>query len=254
MKKVIFTILISCFTIGLIHSQCANNTGANATAQCTPFNLAGLCIGPLVVGNCAYVGTQLPGICLYTCNSFPVEFLDMNFKMEGANVELTWSTASEENNEGFFIERSFDGNQYERIAKINGAGTSSEINSYSYKDISVQSKASSNQAYYRLVQIDFDGRQEILPALAVKLVSKERFAINNVISSSNSVSVYFESALEDETTITIHDISGKVLGRSVYIANEGFNMSEIQVENAPTGLYLVSITNGKEVVTQKFLN
>ena len=67
---------------------------------------------------------------------------------------LSWRTATENNNKGFEVQRSTDGIAFNDLAFVNGAGTSSLMHSYNYTDV----KVVSGNNYYRLKQIDNDGR------------------------------------------------------------------------------------------------
>lgn len=87
---------------------------------------------------------------------FPVEWLSFDVKTSIRGVSLSWSTATETNNDFFAIERSIDGSFYERLGQIEGAGHSGVPRSYQYWDLKAQSLRQ-NRLYYRLKQVDFDG-------------------------------------------------------------------------------------------------
>lgn len=88
----------------------------------------------------------------------PVSLIDFNAKAGNKVINLTWSTSSELNNRGFAIERSTDGNTYERIGWVDGNNTTSTASSYSYTDSRVQAGI---VYYYRLVQTNIDGREAL---------------------------------------------------------------------------------------------
>jgi len=71
-------------------------------------------------------------------------------------VLLYWQTASETNNDYFQIERSISGTQldWEAVSKVAGAGNSNTHRNYLYED----QHPYSGRSYYRLKQVDFDGR------------------------------------------------------------------------------------------------
>lgn len=69
------------------------------------------------------------------------------------SVLLEWRTTSELNNEAFEVERSKDGFDFARIARIDGAGTTTQSSDYSLLD----EQPLAGLSYYRLKQIDFDG-------------------------------------------------------------------------------------------------
>ena len=82
----------------------------------------------------------------------PVEFIDFDAERFDDYVLLTWSTASELNNNLFEIQKSTFGKKFLPIAVVSGNGTTNEIQHYSYTDYNA-----SLSAFYRLKQIDYDG-------------------------------------------------------------------------------------------------
>ena len=82
----------------------------------------------------------------------PVEFIDFDAEHFDNHVLLSWSTASELNNNLFEIQKSTYGEEFVPIAEVSGNGTTNEIKHYSYTDYNA-----SPPAFYRLKQIDYDG-------------------------------------------------------------------------------------------------
>jgi hypothetical protein len=83
----------------------------------------------------------------------PVEILTFKGTLIDGNVHLNWETATEKNNDYFTIERSTDGETFQSVGMVKGAGNSSQINAYTSKDDSPPG----GRVYYRLKQTDFDG-------------------------------------------------------------------------------------------------
>lgn len=95
--------------------------------------------------------------------ALPIQLLSFDVTREDEVVTLDWSTSLEIDNVGWDIERSLDGDRFERIATQEGKGQSTNTNYYSYKD----NNAPSVVTYYRLKQIDFDGDFSYSPILSV---------------------------------------------------------------------------------------
>ncbi len=72
---------------------------------------------------------------------------------ENDEVDLSWTTATETNNQGFQVERMSSAGSFEQIGYVAGFGTTTEPKSYSFID----SKLETGNYTYRLKQIDFDG-------------------------------------------------------------------------------------------------
>jgi hypothetical protein len=84
----------------------------------------------------------------------PIQLTKFEAVKKDKKVLLKWETVSETNNDYFVVERSRNGNNWKELVKINGAGNSNTLKSYKYID----SKPFSGINYYRLKQIDFDGK------------------------------------------------------------------------------------------------
>src|SRR5690554_8176182 len=87
----------------------------------------------------------------------PVELTVFNGQnKQGINL-LTWETATETNNDYFSIAHSSDGFSWQEIDKVSGAGNSTEVKTYSLDHRNFPSAIN----YYRLTQVDFDGKREV---------------------------------------------------------------------------------------------
>lgn len=98
--------------------------------------------------------------------ALPIELASFTAEVIDHSVMLSWKTASETNNVGFDLERSADGNVFQRLAFITGKGTTTEQQSYSFID---QENLSTGQYYYRLKQMDLDGAFTYSDFLSVSL-------------------------------------------------------------------------------------
>ena len=87
------------------------------------------------------------------------------------NVQLNWTTATEKNNSHFNIQRSNDGLNFENITKVMGKGNSSSINNYFYTDVNVPN----NNLYYRLQQVDVDGKSTLSAVILIKYEKKSKY-------------------------------------------------------------------------------
>ena len=86
--------------------------------------------------------------------SLPIELLYFQAEVNERYNHLTWSTASEDNNDYFNIEKTQDGVIFNNIATVNGAGNSNTQLNYEYDDFEIMD----NICYYRLKQTDYDGK------------------------------------------------------------------------------------------------
>jgi hypothetical protein len=96
-------------------------------------------------------------------NLLPITLKEFTARAEDQKVILSWKTATELNNAYFILERSNDGLKFEPLSEITGSGTTHETRHYQYIDATPLSCRS----YYRLKQVDFDGRSQSFNIVAV---------------------------------------------------------------------------------------
>ncbi len=103
-----------------------------------------------------------------TSSTVPVELVSFTASEFNNSIMLNWKTATEQNNNGFDIERGSEKNSageivYNKIGFVKGAGTSSSYKQYSFTD----KPEFSGKYYYRLKQNDFDGTYKLGNAIEV---------------------------------------------------------------------------------------
>lgn len=175
-------------------------------------------------------------------SSLPVELTFFKGQTTNEGTFLTWQTAIEENNYGFEVERSTNGQDWETLAFVEGHGTTIETQNYTYTDEAPLTGIN----YYRLKQIDFDGAFEYSDV------------VNITMKASNNGEVrLFPNPVSDELNIvngegvaTIYNALGQPV-RELIINNV---QSTINVKDLPKGQYILRITqqNGN-VVSQQFV-
>lgn len=106
----------------------------------------------------SFTRVSLPDIGCYESNTvaLPIELLYFRGFNSDSYNHLTWSTASEFNNDYFTIEKSIDGVYFYDIFKISGGGNSIKQLFYEYYDYNIENAIS----YYVLKQTDFDGKHK----------------------------------------------------------------------------------------------
>ena len=107
-------------------------------------------------------GLQSPGL-LNGNQILPVVWHHFNAVSNENSAVLTWQTLSEKNNEGFEVLKSFEGDQFEKIGYVPGHGNSNEPLTYHFTD-----NEFFKSCYYKLKQIDFDGRFDFSHVITLK--------------------------------------------------------------------------------------
>ncbi|OWP61943.1 hypothetical protein CDA63_16710 [Hymenobacter amundsenii] len=157
---------------------------------------------------------------------------------------LRWTTATEENNSHFEVERSLDGVKFQRIGRVAGHGTTAEAQQYTYPDN--MNPPPAQVLYYRLRQVDKDGSGTYSPVAAVTF--RTPVAAPTVLLYPNPVTTVLNVALsgmELGGRLVVVALSGQVLLEKVITAPE----TALDVQQLPAGTYslLVYPLHGKRL-------
>ncbi|MEO5569679.1 MAG: T9SS type A sorting domain-containing protein [Bacteroidia bacterium] len=143
----------------------------------------------------------------------PLPIVLLNFEAIGlrTSIHVKWATASETDNKGFDLERTTTPpNNFEKIASINGHGTTSSANYYSFDDKDVQSGIT---YYYRLKQTDFNGNFEYSKIASASIDGELTGFAFNVMPNPYSGNTNITYTLKESSKIKIEVIN--VMGQSV---------------------------------------
>jgi hypothetical protein len=176
--------------------------------------------------------------------NLPVKFTGFDVARQGNNILLNWSTAEEANARHFEIQRSTNGSTWKTIDSVDAVGNSSSLQKYSYTDKSAAGKI----VYYRLRQVDLDGRYIITTVRSIKL-QEGNAEVRVYASSKNTVNVHFSEQVKSNVIIRITSMSGQVIAQ--HSVNRPVGQVLLQTNSDATGTYIVSITNGEELAVAK---
>jgi Secretion system C-terminal sorting domain len=184
---------------------------------------------------------------IFTSTALPVSLTEFKAKSVSNKAILTWSTASETNNSGFDIEKSLDGTNFSKIDFVKGSGNSNILLSY----ISVDDNFTQT-AFYRLKQIDFDGKTEYSRIVQLEKTKSGTIKIYpNPISNNANLNIEFASDSREIVDVTLMDVSGRIIFQNKYDATS--NLINIPTQDLARGLYFVKVQNGLNVNIQKIV-
>ncbi len=181
----------------------------------------------------------------------PVTLIAFTAKAAGSNVQLEWATAQEKNNALFEVQHSTNGRDFETVGSLDGKGTVATRQNYSFVHASV------NPAfihYYRLKQVDFDGKSTLSPVRSVKLDGYVGIAMKASTDPSRNVRVfvdYGDEQLSKETTLYLMDISGRILSSQQLELQPGRNTVEFSSTTLGSGIYLIRMDNASHKASAK---
>ncbi|MCK6603961.1 MAG: T9SS type A sorting domain-containing protein [Ignavibacteriaceae bacterium] len=185
----------------------------------------------------------------------PVELTSFTAKADGKNVILNWATASELNNKGFEVQRSSDGINFTGIAFVDGKGTTSERNLYTYTDASV----SAGKYTYRLKQVDLTGEFSFSQQVTVEVdnLNPSVFELRqNYPNPFNpSTSIKFTVASEGLAVLKVYNTIGQEV---VTLFNAPAKPGQVyeavfDASKLTSGVYIYTLQQGSNSLTRKMV-
>ena len=194
----------------------------------------------------------------------PVELISFSSSVNKNDVILNWTTATEMNNMGFEIQRMVNvkGQKsygWEAIGFINGYGTTTETQSYSFNDENL----SAGKYGYRLKQIDFDGTFEYSNAIEAEIVSPIKFSLGqnypNPFNPTTTIrysipNVALSGVEGSRVTLKVYDVLGNEI---TTLVNEekpaGSYEINFEASHISSGIYFYKLQSGDFTKTKKMI-
>lgn len=182
----------------------------------------------------------------------------MNFKgdRQGNRNLLSWVTSSEQNNTGYELLRSSNGETFSPIAFVQSKafnGNSTRPLNYNFSD----EKPFSGNNYYRLKQVDRDGKSILSNIVLIKGSNTNSIVLSSVYPNpaKSKLNMVFTSPNSDKISIIITDFAGKVVMSKSVQLGRGDNILQFDVEGLSSGSYMLKAicNNGCETAVSKFV-
>ena len=181
----------------------------------------------------------------------PVTLKSFLASLSSANVvKLNWITTMEINCRNYTIERSNDGKKFIAAGTIAGSGNTSIEHSYFFNDDIAAVK--NNTIYYRLKQIDIDGRSSYSKIISVRLKN----GITGLTVSPNPVSSYVNINVDwnknEIANIKVIGMSGKELVSKNIQLIKGTNYVALnELSRLPAGVYIIQVNSNERSILKQ---
>ena len=218
-------------TVALTGSSCPTTAvdyvGYGTTTGCGPHTDATIPSGDNTKG---YVrtNTAIPGSYVIKNNPLPVQFYSFNADLKGRSTSLSFSTATETDNDYFTIERSGDGRTFDAIGKIQGAGNSAVKQSYAFTDENPLPRVN----YYRIKQTDYNGSYNYTEVKSVR----HRIS-NSIITPGKTDGILFVTSDLKSYDVVVYNTAGQEVQRNKSLSGD----QNFSIENLQPGIYFVRI-------------
>ena len=191
--------------------------------------------------------TSFSPFALFTPSVLPIALQSFSGKSQNKTAYLQWTTASEQNNKGFDVEKTVDGIHFKSIGYVKGAGNSTTSRSYAFVD------SDFNQTtYYRLKQTDFDGQYSYSNTITLTSDNAKNNvakAFPNPLSSNTPLSILPSLDWSGYVSVQLTDVTGRVVYQQTK-AIDG-NILTVETSSLSNGLYFLQLKNGLEMQTIK---
>ncbi len=200
------------------------------------------------------VSTSQAGLSSPSCNFFndytliasaaagplPVKLTSFTGRYSEGKAQLEWQTSQEMNSDHFELYKSTNGLDFVKVANIKSAGNSNTIKKYSYQD---NSGNSGNNVYYRLKQVDIDGKAALSSVVKLSLGSKTSVDIfPNPFG--NNFTLSFGAGKTSTASLSIQNSAGSMVYSKIINVIKGNN--SVLMNNLPSlgaGVYYIKVYN-----------
>jgi len=175
----------------------------------------------------------------------PVTLKNFLATLSSSNLtKLTWTTTMEINCKKYEIERSVDGRIFTLAGTVDGSGNTSIEHSYFFNDDIGAVK--NNTVYYRLKQLDFDGRASYSKVLSLRL----KIIANSFTVSPNPFSSYVNINLDwnknETANVKVLSMNGKELvSKNIQLIKGTNYVSVNELSPLPSGMYIIQVNSNE---------
>ncbi len=186
-----------------------------------------------------------------TDKPLPVELTSFSATCADDKVIITWTTASEINNQYFTLEKSINAFTYQLLTTVDGNGNSNTTETYQFID-----KPSDGTVYYRLRQTDFDGNEQMYQPISVNCTSsqssEEDFIILNNPASSEAF-LWVKGKEKTNYRLCVFDATGRqLLNKNIELQVSPYTLP-LETQTLSNGVYLVAWMSTTHIMTKPLI-
>jgi pectinesterase len=182
----------------------------------------------------------------------PVELSSFSAAANKDIVILKWSTATETNNYGFYLERSDNGGKFTSVGFINGKGTTAEKTNYSFTDKNVPA----GESVYRLKQVDLDGTYKYTGQVTVNITSPKEFSLDqNYPNPFNpATTIKYSVPADAKVTLSVYNLIGEKVAVLVnQVVKAGNHEVAFNASKLSSGVYFYKMEGGSFTSVKKMV-
>jgi uncharacterized repeat protein (TIGR01451 family) len=167
-------------------------------------------------------------------------------------IKVDWITSMEINCSRFIVQRSYDGNIFSDVETVAGNGTTNTVHTYSITDSAYSFTGTT--VYYRLKQIDLDGKVNLSKTVSVKTKKTNQSVTVSPNPFTDYVNVNVDWNASEVVSVKILNVQGKEIISKQLTLNKGSNYFKIDnLSNLPAGIYLLQFTSLTQRLVEKII-
>ena len=209
--------------------------------------------GPYILGAGSYNPTVDAGF--KPPLTLPVDYLNIKVYAKSEQVHLDWATVTEVQNAKFEIERvrnTSETPEFVGFVKSNGNGNSTRVQNYSFVD----AQPYQGKSYYRLVQVDFDGKRSLSKWYSV-VNEKGKLAFEMLVypnPATDKVSLELQGNAGNQVSVSIYNLAGQVVqAQNINLTTDGTSVYELNTQSLPQGVYMLKASSNDDTKVLKLV-
>lgn len=175
----------------------------------------------------------------------PIELASFTGHAIDQKVTLEWTTITEINNDYIALEHSYDGRFFAEITRLDGAGSTNQVQHYSYE----HNTPLNGTNYYRLKQVDYDGKFTYHEVISVDIVISESVELYPN-PTQDVLNIRFSDVEDSGLQMQIFDALGRLVFEQYHPA--GQSSAKLNISNLGSGVYSLRIDKGGDTTIYRF--
>lgn len=200
-------------------------------------------------------GDEFIGVTMGSTNGeelvLPIELVSFTATCNGSSIEVKWTTASEKNNDYFILEKSYDAVNFSEVARVNGAGNSIEMQDYLVVDYGYYG----GDIYYRLHQVDFDGKRTVSEMIDVRCGDYELDPNVSVFPNPfmSELTISLVNFGNKPATVEVFDVMGTLIMTKDIDATGNDYETVLNLDNLSAATYTLRVSTADFVINKRIV-
>ncbi len=182
--------------------------------------------------------------------TLPVSIKQFLASVNNEQVFLNWKTDNEINLEGYQVQRSFDGIQFENRGSVIIANNKGVAESYQYRELIPIDNG--NNLFYRLKITDINGQ---IKFSEIRIIHTNGLLAEYTLNQNpvkNNLLISVKNKKAKNVHYSIYASSGQKLLQNNITLSQGVQNFSIDIKNLASGMYLINISDSNQFDTFKF--